>query len=205
MFQEERILVHEAAAALPQWLVALPRHEARKVAQEARNRAARWWNSSDAMLRAAAADIAAALARLSQPEAEDQDCVGGGGGGGGPGDEHAAAAVARGADKSVDVAAEIERLRGMGFDMLVELLLGLGDAHLQVRVACKRATGVVGLVLLGHHLEIATLLKSSALDERWQTDLPNFMHQWLRLLSIHLPQQVEILKKSVSYYTHCMN
>ncbi len=35
-----------------------------------------------------------------------------------------------GGDESVSV---------MGFEMLVEVLVGLGDAHLQVRVACKRA------------------------------------------------------------------
>jgi hypothetical protein len=44
--------------------------------------------------------------------------------------------------------------------------------------------------LLGEHAEVATLANSSALDERWQTDLPNFMHQWLRLLSVHQPAQM---------------
>ena len=46
------------------------------------------------------------------------------------------------------------------------------------------------LGLLGEHSEAATLANSSALDERWQTDLPNFMHQWLRLLSVHKPAQM---------------
>jgi hypothetical protein len=74
--------------------------------------------------------------------------------------------------------------------MLRELMLGLGDGHLKVRVACKRSTGVLGRVLLGQHTDVNTLLKSSAFDERWQTDIPTLMHQWLRLLCIHMPEEV---------------
>ena len=178
------------------------------MAKEAGSLVCGWWNSNDAMLRAAAADIAAAIVGLSlqssgsrgeqgdelqaiQPHAEALSEVGGSGSsrggeiGRGRGEEGG-----RGAGEGEEGDVEVESLRGMGFEMLRELLLGLGDTHLHVRVACKRSAGVIGLILLGHHPEVATLLRSSALDERWQTDLPAFMHSWLRLVSMHLPAQV---------------
>ena len=178
------------------------------MAKEAGSLVSGWWNSNDAMLRAAAADIAASIVGLSlpcngscgeqgdelqaiEPHAEPLSEVGDSGSsrgqeiGKGGGEEGG-----RGAGEGEEGDVEVESLRGMGFEMLRELFLGLGDTHLHVRVACKRSAGVIGLILLGHHPEVATLLRSSALDERWQTDLPAFMHSWLRLVSMHLPAQV---------------
>ena len=208
--QEEEQLGYEAAAALPHCLLAIPRSEARVAAKLVCPLLSGWWTSSDENLRCAAAELAAALARLLQDEdlpptvclssnraqagAEMDVGRGEGGGGGARGAEQGAAAGAEVVEEGGGGnGAEHDActfLRSLGYEMLRELMLGLGDGHLKVRVACKRSTGVLGQVLLGQHADVNTLLKSSAFDERWQTDIPTLMHQWLRLLSIHMPEEV---------------
>ena len=74
--QDDARLLHEAAAALPGCLLSLSRQEARRVANEAGSLASGWWSSSDVMLRAAAADIAAAIVRLTSG-GEQADTPGG--------------------------------------------------------------------------------------------------------------------------------
>ncbi len=69
------------------------------------------------------------------------------------------------------------------------LITSLTGTKIQ-RLTQKECGRSMLLGLLGEHAEVATLANSSALDERWQTDLPNFMHQWLRLLSVHQPSQM---------------
>ena len=200
---EEEQLGYEAAAALPHCLLGLPRHEARVAAKLVCPLLSGWWTSSDETLRCAAAELAAALARLLEEPVQagaEMDTDGRGGGDGVCGGEQGAAA---GVVEGVACGSEVERdackfLRTLGFEMLRELMLGLGDGHLKVRVACKRSAGVVGQILLGHHSDVVTLLKSSALDERWQTDIPALMHQWLRLLSIHEPEEVMSYQKLVT-------
>jgi hypothetical protein len=208
--QEEEQLGYEAAAALPHCLLAIPRSEARVAAKLVCPLLSGWWTSSDETLRCAAAELAAALARLLQDEdpppttvclssnwaqaGAEMDVGRGEGGGGARGAEQGAATgaglVEEGGSGNGAERDACTFLRSLGYEMLRELMLGLGDGHLKVRVACKRSTGVLGQVLLGQHTDVNTLLKSSAFDERWQTDIPTLMHQWLRLLSIHKPEEV---------------
>ena len=89
-------------------------------------------------------------------------------------------------------------LRSLGYEMLRELMLGLGDGHLKVRVACKRSTGVLGQVLLGQHADVNTLLKSSAFDERWQTDIPTLTSMPSRLTAepMHRDERAQLMARA---------
>ena len=127
-----------------------------------------WFRAPAASLRVAAAEVALGVGAMMGSEGEGGPTGGEGGGG-----------------------EEAARLREVGLDMLEEMVLGLGDGERAVRVACKRGVREVGLVLLGHHEDVTALLASSALDERWQTDVPGFVNSWLRLLHQHLPAALD--------------
>jgi predicted negative regulator of RcsB-dependent stress response len=81
------------------------------------------------------------------------------------------------------------------------LLLALADDLLAVRVATKRAIRSVGLSVLGWQPDVAALFASSALDERWKTDLASFFFEFLRLLELHQPEELpaylELVTQSV--------